>query len=78
MDMKDEQNLAPCDQERGLQPVLPCSARSQTSFSQVQAHRSGLESALARCQLRESHWIHRHTDLEVAFGLRLGNTVKSL
>lgn len=47
-DMKDEWNLAPWHQGRGLQPVLPYSACSQTSFSQVQSHRSGLESGLAQ------------------------------
>lgn len=31
-----------------------------------------------RWQLRESHWMHRHTDLEMPFRLSLGNTVESL
>lgn len=51
MDMKDGWNLAPCHQQRGLQPVLPYSAHSQTCFSQVQPHRSALEPALAQMSI---------------------------
>lgn len=48
MHMKDAQNLASWHQERKSPACTAYRAHSQTSFSQVQSHRSGLKSALAQ------------------------------
>lgn len=80
MHMKDAQNLASWHQERGLglQPVLPTELAARPPSLRCNHTGQVWNLHWPQCQLRERHWMHRYTHLEMAFGLSLGDTVKSL